>query len=216
MSKLIQHVEVALQKARQLESKITQDILNMEGMSGRMTRHFYNNVCSIPNARYLEIGSWKGSTFCAAMCGNEMTCLAIDNWSQLGGPREDFLKNYYKYKGKNKATVLEKNCWEIEASTLGKFNIFMYDGDHDTESHFRALPHYWNCLDDEFIFIVDDWNWEDVVIGTERAIRVNELKILFKEVIITDINPQIQRSDNNWHNGICIMILKKTKRVLFA
>ena len=29
----------------------------MEGMSGKKPRHFYNNVCSMNDARYLEIGT---------------------------------------------------------------------------------------------------------------------------------------------------------------
>ena len=39
----------------------------------------YNNICSMKDARYLEIGTWKGSSICSAMCNNKMTCLAIDN-----------------------------------------------------------------------------------------------------------------------------------------
>jgi hypothetical protein len=39
----------------------------------------------------------------------------------------------------------------------------MYDGNHSNESHYNALLHYYLCLDDTFVFIVDDWNWENSV-----------------------------------------------------
>lgn len=32
----------------------------MDGMSGIKTRHFYNNLLNYYDARYLEIGTWKG------------------------------------------------------------------------------------------------------------------------------------------------------------
>ena len=31
---------------------------------------------------------------------------------------------YNEFKGKNKATFIEKNCWEVDVSTIGKFNIY--------------------------------------------------------------------------------------------
>ena len=58
------------------------------------------------NAQYLEIGTWKGSSVCAAMCNN-IRCLAIDNWCEFGGPKEDFLINFNNFKGENNAIVIE-------------------------------------------------------------------------------------------------------------
>ena len=100
-------------------------------------------------ARYLEIGTWKGSSICSAMCNNKMTCVAIDNWSQYRGPKKIFFENFNKFKGENNATFIEKNCWDIDVSKLGKFNIYMYDGNHTETSHFQALNHYLPCLDDD-------------------------------------------------------------------
>ena len=109
-------------------SKITEDILNIPGMTGKKTRHFYNNLLNIADARYLEIGTWKGSSVCAAMCGNKAEVVCIDNWSQYGGPKEDFLLNFEKFKGKNNASFIEDDCYAIDVSKLQKFNIYMYDG----------------------------------------------------------------------------------------
>ena len=179
----------------------------MDGMSGKKTRHFYNNICSMKEARYLEIGTWKGSSICSAMCNNKITCLAIDNWSQFGGAKNKniFLENFNKFKGENNATFIEKNCWDIDVSTLGKFNIYMYDGNHSETSHFQALNHYLPCLDDEFIYLVDDWNHPPVRTGTISSIKENKIEILYQKEIFTPSN----NSKNDWHNGICIFVLKK-------
>ena len=205
MSKLVDHVKSSLEKTENLESNLTDEVLNMEGMSGKKTRHFYNNLCSLEKARYLEIGSWKGSSSCSALCNNKLSCLCIDNWSEFGGPKEEFLANFNKYKGTNDAQFLERNCWDIETSCIGRFNIYMYDGDHDGKSHFQALNHYLPCLDNEFIYLVDDWNWQKVRDGTNQAIKENKCEILYKKEIYTRSN----NPNNDWHNGICIFVLKK-------
>src|SRR5437868_2345370 len=67
-------------------------IYAVEGMSGLKYRYFINRlVGSVPDARYLEIGSWAGSTLCAAIHGNTVTAVAVDDWSQFGGPKEHFI-----------------------------------------------------------------------------------------------------------------------------
>jgi hypothetical protein len=92
-------VETAFQNAENNISKITNDIINMEGMSGTKTRHFYNNLLNIEDARYLEIGTWKGSSVCSAMCKNKANVVCIDNWSEFGGHKAEFLVNFEKFKG---------------------------------------------------------------------------------------------------------------------
>src|SRR5947207_1154180 len=73
------------------DSKLPDFVREVEGMSGQVYRSFINNfVGEHPDARYLEIGSWGGSTATAAMYGNKMKCLCIDNWSQFGGPKDVF------------------------------------------------------------------------------------------------------------------------------
>ena len=207
MSKLVNHVLSCLEKTDNLESNLTEEVLNMEGMSGKKTRHFYNNLCSLEKARYLEIGSWKGSSTCSALCNNKLTCLCIDNWSEFGGPKEEFLENFNKFKGTNDAQFLERNCWNIETSSIGRFNIYMYDGDHSEQSQYDALVRYYQALDDEFIFLVDDWNFNDVKVGTFRAMVDLKLNILFEK----QINTESDDPKNDWHNGIGIFVLEKEK-----
>ena len=207
-------VKTSFENAENNISKITQDIINIEGMSGTKTRHFYNNLLNTPDARYLEIGTWKGSSVCSAMYGNKAKVTCIDNWSEFGGPKNDFLVNFEKFKGENDANFIENDCYKIDVSTFSKYNIYMYDGNHTEDSHYKALLHYYNCLDDIFIFIVDDWNWKDVRNGTNNAIKKLNLQILYeKEIRLTwdeSHTPQQQARDT-WWNGMYITVLQKEK-----
>ena len=57
----------------------------------------------------------------------------------------------------------------------------------------------------EGIYLVDDWNWQKVRDGTNQAIKENKCEILYKKEIYTRSN----NPNNDWHNGICIFVLKK-------
>lgn len=193
-------------------SKITDDIINMDGMSGLKTRHFYNNLLNNDDIRYLEIGSWKGSSVCSAMCNNKANIVCIDNWSEFGSPKDEFLINFNKFMGQNNATFIENDCFKIDISTLPKFNIYMYDGNHSIDSHYKALSYYYDCLDDIFIYIVDDWNNEQVRNGTIQAIKNLNLKIKYeKEIRLTFDNSHtpIDIAKATWWNGTYIVILEK-------
>jgi hypothetical protein len=208
-------IKKALENAENLQSKITSEIQDMSGMSGLKTRHFYNNLGSlVENVRYLEIGTWKGSSVCSFMCGNQCkTIVCIDNWSEFGGPKEEFLTNFNKFKGDNNAIFIENDCFKVDVRFLPKFNVYMYDGNHTNESHYKALNHYYECLDDVFIYIVDDWNWSPVRNGTMSAISKLNLKILFQhEIRLTQDNSHTPEklAKDTWWNGIFIAILQKS------
>jgi hypothetical protein len=205
-------IDRSFQNAENNVSKITDYIINMEGMSGTKTRHFYNNLLNTEDARYLEIGTWKGSSVCSAMCKNKAKVVCIDNWSEFGGPKSEFLVNFEKFKGENEASFIENDCYKIDISTLPKFNIYMYDGNHTNESHYKALLHYYDCLDDIFIFIVDDWNWKDVRDGTINSIKKLNLKVLYEQKVrLTWDNSHTPepKARDTWWNGIYVAILQK-------
>lgn len=205
----INHLENSFLLAEKRISKINDEIINMDGMSGEKTRHLYNNLLNIEEARYLEIGTWKGSTTCSAMFGNSANVLCIDNWSEFGGPKDVFLSNFEKYKGNNISNYIEEDCFKINLNQLNKYNIFMYDGEHSYDSHFKALMYYYNVLDDIFIYIVDDWNWEQVRNATNKSFEHLNLNILWKKEIKLNDNNQTTHEKSTWWNGIAVFLIKK-------
>ena len=205
-------VESAFQMAEYNISKINAEIIELDGMSGTRTRHFYNNLLNTKDARYLEVGTWKGSSVCSAMYGNKAKVVCIDNWSEWGGPKSEFLANFNKFKGENDATFIESDCYKVNVAALPKFNIYMYDGGHSVESHFKALTHYYDCLDDLFIYVVDDWNCKDAREGTKLAIKNLNLKVLYEKehrLTFDDSHTPQPQAKNTWWNGIYIAILHK-------
>lgn len=215
--KYIAHVEECFAKADRNESKITQDIIDMEGMTGTKTRHFYNNLVSMPSAKYLEIGVWKGSSSCAAMYGNNSYCVFIDNWAAFGGPKEEFLQNFEKFKGDNIARFIEADCFKMQEINFDtKFNIYLFDSDHSERSQYLGVDMYLPVLEDVFVLVVDDWNWSEVRTGTLNAIADNGLQILWEKAIkLTNDNTftnDQQIAKDTWWNGIAVFIIKKQKQ----
>ena len=85
----------------------------------------------------------------------------------------------------------------------------MYDGYHSYENQYKALEYYYEILDDTFIFIVDDWNWENIRNGTLNSIKDLNLKIIHKiEIRLTQDN-QGTSDRNGYHNGLFIAVLQK-------
>jgi hypothetical protein len=93
LEQLINHAKSSVDNANDNISKLTPEILSMDGMSGNKTRHLYNNICSLNNANYLEIGTWKGSSFISAFYNNEINPIVIDNWAEFNGPKDEFISN---------------------------------------------------------------------------------------------------------------------------
>lgn len=201
-------------------NKLPSWILEMDGMSGKKYRNFINNLVSkIENPRYLEIGCWKGSTSCSAIYGNEVVAYCIDNWSEFGGPKNEFCKNVKKCVDDSEdidITFEEADFRNVDYDEIGKYNIYLFDGPHEEDDQYDGLLIPQSSLDDEFIFICDDWNWKKVRNGTLNAIKDLNIEVLFSAEIKTtddDSYPPEENTKQNsdWHNGYYIAVLKKNE-----
>jgi hypothetical protein len=225
--RLIHHISNSLINARDGKSKIDpnteegKEIISYEGYTGTRTRHFYNNICNsdeLENIKYLEIGTWNGSSSMSAVYKNNITGLFIDNWSQFNGDSNIFRGNMSKFGKDADVFLLESDCWEVDLTNLdmGPFNIYLFDGDHAELDHYKALEYYIPILEDVFIFIVDDWNWPNVRDGTMRAIDELNLHVLFRhEEFVSEDDLQgmpEHHGKKTWWNGIGIFLLSKTPK----
>lgn len=212
--KYIQHVEECFAKADRNESKLIQEVHDIQGMTGTKTRHLYNNLLNMEDARYLEIGSWAGSSSCSAMYGNKAKCAFIENFAGFGGPKQECLSNIEKFKGENEVEFYEEDCFQFDVSKFKqKFNIYVPDGDHSESSHFQYISRFYEAMDDIFILVVDDANWFDVVNGTNMGILATDLKILWqKNILLTadgTYTKDQQVAKDTWWNGLICFVLKK-------
>jgi hypothetical protein len=209
---LINHVKKSIEDSDNRVSKLSNDILNMEGMSGKKTRHLYNNICSLPGANYLEIGTWKGSSFVSALYGNDINSIAVDNWSEFNGPKNEFIKNVELFCPNTKYNFIEKDCFEIKKEDIlniyDSVDIYLFDGNHSYESQKKAITYYKNFFSSYIIIIIDDFrsdtpNWANVKKGTIDGIEESGLIIHFQREIIT--YQESNGADEYW-NGVGIFV----------
>ena len=212
-----------------INTKIPDWIRFMPGMSGRKYRYLINNLVSlIEDARYLEIGSWTGSTACSAIYGNKVKTVCIDNWSQFNNtedipyqrvlniknPKKEFEINTKKViSEKIDFKFIESDFRKINYNEVGKFNIYIFDGPHEIKDQYDGIAIVQPSLDDIFILIIDDWNTPHIRQGTLEVINDLNIKIISKiEIMTTQDNTmpklfQCQFSD--WHNGYFIAVCQK-------
>jgi predicted O-methyltransferase YrrM len=185
-------------------SKCTTEILAIEGMSSAKVRHFLNNVCSHPDAKYLEVGVWKGATFCSALCGNSISALAVDNFSEFGGTHEQFVANCESTIGRI------PKCCSMDFRQLGRgvterFNILFYDAGHSYEDQRAAIIELSRVLEMDFLLVVDDWNWTKVRSGTMNGIRDAGISITASWELPANDNGDIE----NWWNGLFVALCQR-------
>lgn len=209
------HMYKAFMDAEAGKSKCSEEILKMDGMTGKRTRHLYNNLLNMPDARYIEIGSYTGSSLCSAIYNNSpQRVYAVDNWSQFNGPRDQFFEALAKFKGSVCVDFFEMDFRDLDTKSMPKFNVYLYDGPHEYEDHVDALKLMIGCLDDVFIYIVDDWNWLSVRQATIRAIETLGLELVFGlEVRTTQdgSHPEGELCGNYYWNGVCTMLIRKPR-----
>lgn len=184
---------------------------NLQGMSGKKYRSFINSLIKvIPDPRYLEVGSWKGSTACAAISTNNLKATCIDNWSQFGGPKNEFnsnIENCLKESNCN-FSMIEEDFRKVDYNTLGKFNVYFFDGPHEEIDQYDGVKCVQNALEDVYILIVDDWNMDIIRRGTLTALKDLNSNILASIEILTDI-PGSRDQFSDWHAGYFISLIQK-------
>lgn len=206
-------------QAMAMQFKLPEEVRYMDGMSGKKYRYFINNlVDDVEDARYLEIGSWAGSTACSAIWQNKVKATCIDNWSDFGGPKQvfmqniEFCKNNQLNEGDLDFTFIESDFRKVDYTAIGKHNIYLFDGPHTTEDQFDGIKLVQPALDDEYILIIDDWNAFNIQEGTWNALQEAGHEIVAQIEIFTTTDgthPRICREMSDWHNGYSISVVSK-------
>ncbi|MBI3381961.1 MAG: class I SAM-dependent methyltransferase [Aquabacterium sp.] len=204
----------ALLRSLAMDTKLPGGILTMQGMSGRKYRSLINNfIGSLSDARYLEIGSWAGSTACSAIFGNKIRVRCIDNWSEFGGPKAHFLDNIHQVSSPVvDFQFIESDFRQVDYSTIGKSNVYLFDGPHTEADQFDGVMIAQPALDDHYVLIVDDYNWQEVRDGTHRAIKTLGASVECAIEIRTthdNSHPLNGMQTSDWHNGYYLAVCHK-------
>jgi hypothetical protein len=204
----------AMQEAINGKTTLPNDVLTMPGMSGWRYRIFINELIRrVNNPAYLEVGSWAGSTLCSAICGNSLQAMAIDDWSQFGGPSNVFFFQLSKHVSPSvRMSVLNSDFRKINWEAIGKYNVYLFDGPHSYEDQYDGIVLVQSALQDDFVLIVDDWNHEQVRNGTYDALNNAAIEgDFFIEIKTTadGTHPTIHGERSEWHDGYFIAVCRK-------
>ena len=123
------------------------------------------------------------------------------------------MENYKKYKGNNYTRVIEQAYQNVDVTKLSKFNILLYDATIEYNDIYGTLPHFINCMEDVFVYIVDDINWRYIHYAAKKSIEDLKLTILYeKEIYLTDndTHTPMHIAKETWWNGRYVVVLKKT------
>ncbi len=108
---------------------------------------------------FVNVGVWNGFTLLSGMTGNpHKQCIGVDNFSEFGGPKEQFLRRFNEMKSE------EHHFYEMDYREYfakihtGEIGFYIYDGHHNYENQMMGLklaePYFGkNC-----IILVDDTN----------------------------------------------------------
>ena len=238
-SKLILSVEHAVNDAEILKSKLSDDILNMRGITSTSSkiRHFLNNICEL-SPDYLEVGCASGSTYISSHYLNNMNssyvCDLFAESKNGENGKDTFLNNCQKYLEKDPENLFSEDCFSLDLSKISnKINLYLYDARHNVDDQEKALTYFEEVFDDDIIFIVDDWNDSRVKMGTVLGLAKigydiiwwnsppahSQITYLFKNIFAQRGQVKFSKDDPfgdkfRWNNGLMIMILSKRKKIM--
>lgn len=200
---LSNHIDESIHWADLEVSKLTQDVMDIHGITSNKIRCFLNNICSI-GGTYLEIGVFRGATFCSAIYGNDCHAIGLDNFASpnlmpMGvsqklasylrhnieiPPKDDFINNVKRFGNVQKVDVYKTDYTTFDYQMLPKLDIVFYDGDTRFHDQYVTLKKIIPQFSKETILIMDDWNWNSGAL--DRIIDDEKLVITHKREIFTD------------------------------
>jgi len=219
-NKWVTKIDQAVGAAIELKSKVTNVSLSIPGLTSAKVKHFLNNLCDLEDVRLLEVGSYRGSTFCASLENNAIKAVSIDNWSTpainpardvegwtgTDDPLNDFKQNIQKVLGQNQVMGFNEDINKFDVAKIPfKFNVVFYDGDHTYESTSNFLKKFSPVFEETFVLVMDDWNWHQIKSATEDWAKENTRTIYKKEIQTSGEDP-----DDFW-NGLGIFVLRKDR-----
>ena len=206
MSKIDQIIK-AIEDAANGISKMDGASIDIPGFTSHGLKHLMNNLGAI-STKYCEVGIHKASLFVATLFQNDLTGIAIDNYSEFdqgGQSRELAYKHCGQFLKPEQWEIIEKDCWTITPKEVKDVDLYLYDGAHDQESQRKGISHFKDMLADECIVCVDDYRWQHVKMGTMAGIKEAGFEILYDQYLWDG------KEDGSFWNGYAIFLLKKSK-----
>lgn len=199
---LIKHIDESIHWGEKEVSKLTQDVMNIHGITSNKIRCFLNNICSI-GGTYLEVGVFRGATFCSAIYQNDIHAIGLDNFASpnltpMGvsqklasylkqritvSPQEDFLRNVKLFGNPEQLDVYKTDYTTFDYTQLPKLDIVFYDGDTRYHDQYVTLKKIIPQFSNQTILIMDDWNWNSGAV--EKVLEEENLFVTHRRELYT-------------------------------
>lgn len=212
MTLTAEHIDDSIARALRGESHLDPAVLGILGFATPTMRHMFSNLCHLDGLTYLECGVYAGASFCAACSNNNILPIGIDNFSQAWHEGRDIRAEFAANKARfcdAAAIFIDSDCFApgLLLREFVKRDIFFFDGDHARQAQARALPHFFDHLSDTFLFIVDDFHWEDVQKGTQAGFDALADRVTVIQQWALSGNKA--QDDEIFHNGLGLFLCKK-------
>lgn len=213
----IKSVETAIGNADKMISDLKPENFDVPALTSLKIRHLLNNLGKL-GSNYLECGVHRGGTFTSTVSYNNNLkhITAVDNFkSDFGEGAKaypDFKINAGKFIPKNSSfKLIIADCFDVDLSDIPDgVDLYLYDGGHSEQDQYDAIGYYLPVLADKFIFLCDDFDWEEVESGTRKAISDLGIKIVFEKHLRSEKSREVGGHDNDsWWNGFYVSVLKK-------
>ncbi|MBV8098395.1 MAG: class I SAM-dependent methyltransferase [Verrucomicrobia bacterium] len=156
--------------------------------------------CMNPKACFVNVGVWNGFTLLSGMVGNPgKRCIGVDNFSEFGGPREQFLGRFNAYKSESHEFFDADYRAYFESVHTGEIGFYIYDGNHSYENQLLGLKLAEPFFGSGAVVLVDDTNGSEPRQATLDFIHQSANKY----EILRDTNTLANKHPTFW-NGIII------------
>jgi hypothetical protein len=202
-NQLVDHTKCSLEKALQLQSKLT-NVSFVEADASSLWRadflphyhslnditkitcyHLLNNLCNLTGASHLHVGLLSGDSYIAALYGNQMHLeqqIGVDWFKEC--PEKIFRENCLLYLDEPKNQIINQGCFDVDKSIFtAPINIYFYDADHSLIGHEKAFTYYNDIFSDVFIAVIDDWNCPWIRLASFKAFTKLNYRILYQNTL---------------------------------
>lgn len=228
LEQLIALCDNAYQDAQKNKSKIENDwrVMDQYSISSKKFKLLLNNLCTLEDASYLELGCFRGGTLIAALYTNTVTsAYAVDNfkydprafYTNKQGERSNYnpdgwenvkmtlIDNLEKL-SLDKSVKLFADDWDKIPATFikTKVNIIHVDipGNIDT-----MLNLYCNKFTDTSVVVVSNFNDPEIREQFNKFINTNVAKFEIRHSI-TKFSSSNADSDG-WWNGLGMFVIER-------
>lgn len=158
-----------------MKSEIFEALRDVSGMGTPATVELLARLsAALPaGAMYLEAGSFEGRSALAVALASDLSLTLVDDFSM--NTREALMRNLTRFGVTSRCAVIDGPVDTVlpRATEDGTVALFFYDADHSFRSTLLALLNCRPLLCDNGVIVIDDAEWPQVRLATDRFLAEN-------------------------------------------